>query len=68
MHKKYPKLNIKVNSAIVKDENTIDSQDFQKKIELAQQYGRKLKYLELCDPKDPLFVDIKNFEKELLKK
>jgi len=61
----YPHIDIKLNSAIVKNGNSIHSDDFQRKILLAQKYNWKLKYIELCNPDDPLFIDLQEFEEEL---
>ncbi|MEI7920145.1 MAG: hypothetical protein WCH65_08625 [bacterium] len=38
MQEKYPHLNIKLNSAIIKDQNLPGSQDFEQKVVLAEKY------------------------------
>ncbi len=66
IHSQYPHLQIKLNSAIINGQNTPDSEDFARKLQLAEMYGWKLKYLELCGTDVPWFVDVKTFEKDLL--
>ncbi len=66
MQEKYPHLNIKLNSAIIKDQNLPGSQDFEQKVVLAEKYWRKLKYLELSDADIPGFVDLETFHAWLI--
>lgn len=66
IQEKYPHLQIKLNSAIIKDQNLPNSKDFEQKVILAEKYWRKLKYLELSDPDIPGFVSVHTFEQWLL--
>lgn len=66
IQKQYPHLNIKLNSALIKDQNMPGSKDFFDKIALAETYWRKLKYLELSDSTIPGFVSLEEFEFGLL--
>ena len=66
IQKQYPHLHIKLNSAIIKDQNMPGSKDFFDKIALAETYWRKLKYLELSDSTIPGFVSLWDFEQALL--
>lgn len=66
IQQQYPHLQIKINSAIIQDQNLPNSKDFEQKIALAEKYWRKLKYLELSDPDIPGFVSVHTFEQWLL--
>lgn len=66
INKKYPHLQVKLNSAILKEQNMTNSEDFLCKIHLASTYGWKLKYLELSEDTLSWFIDITVFEQELL--
>ena len=66
IHEYYPHLQIKLNSAMIKDQNTPDTEDFLFKLELATRHGWNLKYMELSDRNIPDFVDKSEFEKNLL--
>lgn len=66
IHQQYPHLQIKLNSAIIKNQNIPGSQDFIQKCLLAQKYWWKLKYLELSEKSIPGFVDLKDFEQWLI--
>ena len=67
IHEHYPHLQIKLNSAIIQQQNTPDTDDFAYKMELASRYGWKLKYLELSEENIPGFVNLETFQKDLLK-
>ena len=67
IHDHYPHLQIKLNSAIISQENTPDTDDFRYKVELAARYWWKLKYLELSDEHIPGFVCLDSFQENLLK-
>ena len=67
IHDHYPHLQIKLNSAIINQENTPDTDDFAYKVALASRYWWKLKYLELSDEHIPGFVCLDSFQENLLK-
>jgi len=67
IHKINPHLQIKLNSAIIEEQNTPDTEDFIYKTQLASKYWWKLKYLELSENTLPGFVDLESFRKNLLK-
>lgn len=67
IHGQYPHLQIKLNSAIINQQNTPDTDDFAYKTELASRYGWKLKYLELSEENIPWFVSLDIFNQKLLK-
>ena len=66
VQQKYPHLEIKLNSVVIRWENMPGSEDFEQKIMLAKRYWRKLKYLELCNGHIPWIRDVELFEKKLL--
>ncbi len=66
VHHRYPHLQIKLNSAIIKDQNIPGTDDFDNKMHLADKYWRKIKYLELSDSQSHDFFSLHDFEKLLM--
>jgi cyclic pyranopterin phosphate synthase len=66
IQEEYPHIQIKINSAIIQDQNLPGSKDFIQKIELAKKHWWKLKYFELSDADIPWFVSVRTFEDMLI--